>query len=307
MPDHLTIGTRGSALALWQSNAVADMLRSAHPGLEVSLEIIETKGDKVLDVALSRIGDKGLFTKELENALLERQIDLAVHSLKDMQTRLPEGLTLGAITERAAPEDALVAPPESSVETLPEGGTVATGSLRRRSQLLSLRPDLRIVEVRGNVQTRLRKYRENGWDGMILARAGLERLGLEEEIAQVIPTDLMIPAVGQGALGVEIREGDDPIAALLSPIDHSPTRRVAEAERAFLRHLEGGCQTPIAAHGTILEESVQLTGLLASLDGREIVRGTLCGEDSEEVGTELARQLLRQGGEKIMNDLSTER
>lgn len=304
MSDRLIIGTRGSALALWQSNRVADLLRLRHPGLEVSLEIIETKGDKVLDVALSKIGDKGLFTKELENALLEGRIDLAVHSLKDMQTTLPEGLTLGAVTERADPEDALVAPDGTTIDSLPEGGTVGTGSLRRRAQLLALRPDLKIAEVRGNVQTRLRRYRENGWDGMILARAGLERLDLGGEIAWVIPADVMVPAVGQGALGVEIRADDERTASLVAAVEHGPTRIVAEAERAFLRHLEGGCQAPIAAHGTIEGDRLRLTGLVASLDGKEVIRKTVVGSQKRETGTELAEELLAEGAGKILEEIS---
>ena len=304
MSDRLIIGTRGSALALWQSNRVADLLRLRHPGLEVSLEIIETKGDKVLDVALSKIGDKGLFTKELENALLEGRIDLAVHSLKDMQTTLPEGLTLGAVTERADPEDALVAPDGTTIDSLPEGGTVGTGSLRRRAQLLALRPDLKIAEGRGNVQTRLRRYRENGWDGMILARAGLERLDLGGEIAWVIPADVMVPAVGQGALGVEIRADDERTASLVAAVEHGPTRIVAEAERAFLRHLEGGCQAPIAAHGTIEGDRLRLTGLVASLDGKEVIRKTVVGSQKRETGTELAEELLAEGAGKILEEIS---
>ncbi|MEZ4784180.1 MAG: hydroxymethylbilane synthase [Candidatus Kapaibacterium sp.] len=298
------MGTRGSALALWQSNAIADMLRAAHPHLHVSLEIIETKGDKVLDLALSKIGDKGLFTKELENALLERRVDIAVHSLKDMQTELPEGLTLGAVTERASPEDALIAQPGTTLHTIPEGGIVATGSLRRRAQLLSLRPDLQIVDVRGNVGTRLQKYRDGGWDGMILARAGLERLGLENEIAQIIPADLMVPAVGQGALGIEIPVDDPNVASIVAAIEHRPTRQVTDEERAFLRRLEGGCQAPIAAHGWIVGEELRLTGLVASLDGREIVRKNRTGNLDKEIGRELAEDVLREGGEIILEGIS---
>ena len=306
MLNHLTIGTRGSDLALWQSNTIATMLRESHPHVEVSLEIIETKGDKVLDIALSKIGDKGLFTKELERALLEKQVDLAVHSLKDMQTLLPDGLTLGAITERANPEDALVAVHGMTVDALPEGGTVATGSLRRRAQLLAMRPDVRVVDLRGNVPTRLRRYHENNWDGIILARAGLERLGLADAIAQVLPTDVMIPAVGQGALGIEIREGDTEVASLLTAINHPITRVAAEAERGFLRRLEGGCQAPIAAYATVNEGSLTLTGMIASLDGKNVVHGSAVGTDSSEVGIRLAEELLRTGGKDILESISTD-
>ena len=306
MLNHLTIGTRGSDLALWQSNNVATMLRESHPHLEVSLEVIETKGDKVLDVALSKIGDKGLFTKELERGLLEERVDLAVHSLKDMQTHLPEGLTLGAITERAAPEDVLVARSDMTIDNLPEGGTVATGSLRRRAQLLAFRPDLKVVDLRGNVPTRLQRYQENDWDGIILARAGLERLGLADAIAQVIPTDVMIPAVGQGALGIEIRDGDTKVASLLAPINHPVTRVAIEAERAFLRRLEGGCQAPIGAYATVHQDSVKLTGLIASLDGKEVVHDTVVGKPDDEIGIKLAEELLAKGGKDILEQIEVD-
>lgn len=306
--NRVVIGTRASDLALWQSNRVAAMLRQANPGLAVELELIETKGDRVLDVALSRIGDKGLFTKELENALLENRVDLAVHSLKDMQTRLPEGLQLGGVTERAAPEDALVAPPGTTLENLPHGAVVATGSLRRRAQLLRIRPDLQVAEVRGNVPTRLRRYRENGWDGMILARAGLERLELADEIAQVIDPDVMIPAVGQGALGIEIREGDAETLALVQGLEHPDTRRAADAERAFLRCLEGGCQAPIGAFAVIDGETLRLVGLVASLDGRRTIREETEGkkEEAEALGVALAERVLAAGGEEIMAEIERE-
>ncbi len=307
LPSRLVIGTRGSDLALWQSNTVGAMLRQSHPGLDISIEIIETKGDKVLDVALEKIGDKGLFTKELENALLKGRIDIAVHSLKDMQTVLPEGLTLGAITQRAAPEDALVASFGMTIADLPEGGILATGSLRRRAQLLALRPDLRIVDLRGNVPTRLQRYRDSNWDGIILARAGLERLGLAHTIAQVIPTDIMIPAVGQGALGVEIREGDEKVASILSPIDQPLTRMAVGAERAFLRRLEGGCQAPIAAHAKVSRDNISLTGLIASLDGKEIVHDTVFGTSGSEIGVRLAEELLEKGGRHILESIATGR
>lgn len=289
----VVIGSRGSVLALWQSNAVADMLRAQHPGLEVEITIVETKGDKILDVALSKIGDKGLFTKELENALFRREIDMAVHSLKDMQTELPEGLLLGAITERTNPEDALVAQQGMTLAAIPQGGTVATGSLRRRALLLSLRPDLNVVDLRGNVQTRLRKYRENNWDGIILARAGLERLGLAHEIAEVISPDVMVPAVGQGALGIEIRSDDSATAALVGAVEHVPTRYRSEAERAFLRTLEGGCQAPIGAFATVHGEQLHLTGVFASLDGTHVVRDTMEGSvhEASAIGEMLARKV----------------
>lgn len=318
----IIIGTRGSDLALWQSEQVAGMLRAAHPDLEVELRVIETKGDRVLDVALSRIGDKGLFTKELENALLSGEADIAVHSLKDLQTEIPEGLSLACITERAEPEDALVAPAGTTIASLPEGGTVATGSLRRRAQLLALRPDLQIVDVRGNVGTRLGKYRENGWDGMILARAGLVRLGLEDEIAEVIDPETMVPAVGQGALGIEIREGDQGVSHLLRAIEHRPTHITSEAERAFLRHLEGGCQAPIGAYATLraaegdedregypVRYSIELHGLIASLDGTTIFRDSISRlisdnpDEADSIGIELADRMLAEGGRGVLREI----
>lgn len=296
--DRVVIGTRGSDLAMWQSNAVAGMLRDRYPGLEVEITIIETKGDRILDVALDKIGDKGLFTKELELALLGGEIDLAVHSLKDLQTELPEGLMLGAVTERTNPEDALVAEPGMTLEGLPEDGTVGTGSLRRRALLLSIRPDLNIVDLRGNVPTRLKKYHDNDWDGVILARAGLERLGLDHEIAQIIPPDVMVPAVGQGALGVEIRKENFRVAELLRNIEHAPTRYRAEAERAFLRTLEGGCQAPIGAYATVNGDRLHLTGIYATLDGVRVYREEMEGnvEQAAEMGRILAERVLERSG-----------
>jgi len=293
----LTIATRSSALALWQAEHVAALLRSAHPGLEVVLETFTTVGDRTLDTSLDKIGDRGLFTKELEGALLDGRADVAVHSLKDMQTVLPEGLVVAAVTERHAAEDALVAPQGTTLASLPEGATVATGSVRRRAQLLALRPDLEIVDLRGNIQTRLRRVHENGWSGAILARAGLERLGLEEAIAQIIPTDLMLPAVGQGALAIEARAGDRGVLDLLAPLQHGATRAAVDAERAFLRQLEGGCHTPIAAHATVAGSALHLVGLLAAHDGSTVARSAIDGrvEDAERLGVELAERV-RQGG-----------
>lgn len=317
MKDRIVIGTRGSALALWQAEKVAGLLKEAHPGLLVELEVIQTKGDKVLDLALSKIGDKGLFTKELENALFDRRADLAVHSLKDMQTLLPGGLALACITERAEPEDALVARTGMRLETLPEGARVATGSLRRRAQLLAMRPDLQIEEVRGNVGTRLERYREHGWDGMILARAGLVRLGLEREIAEVIPPDVMIPAVGQGALGIETRADDLETIELLGAIAHRPTRITSELERAFLRRLEGGCQAPIGAYATTTTREddrvdITLTGFVSSLDGtnamRDQVTATIDVNHPEpgHHGLELAEKMLTKGAAEILAALDRE-
>ena len=301
----LVIGTRGSALALWQTNHVAAMLRERHPGISIRIETIQTKGDKILDVALSRIGDRALFTKEIEQALIDGAIDLAVHSLKDLPTTLPDGLSLAAITERHDPYDALVAEPGMTIETLPAGATVATSSLRRRAQLLALRSDLNIVDVRGNVQTRLARRRENGWEGMILAFAGLDRLGLDHEISQIIPTSLMLPAVGQGALAVETRADDEELRTLLVAIDHAPTRFCVTAERALLRSLEGGCQVPIGAYATVEQTTLSLDAVVATLDGSTLLRRSIAGaqEESERLGRQLADDLLAAGAAEILEQV----
>lgn len=298
----LVIGSRGSALALWQTHRVEAMLRQLYPSVAIRVEVIQTKGDKILDVALSRIGDRALFTKELEQALLDGTIDLAVHSLKDMPTQLPDGLMLGAISERHGPQDALVAAAGLTLETLPHGATVATSSLRRRAQLLAMRPDLTIVDVRGNVQTRLQRRRENGWEGMILAFAGLDRLGLADEIAQIIPTSVMLPAVGQGALAIETREGDDELIEMLAPIDHADTRDCTTAERALLRSLEGGCQVPIAAHATLDGGTLSIDALVAALDGSTVIRRSIAGDRSqpETLGQRLAADLLADGAADVL-------
>lgn len=292
----VVIATRGSALALWQANAVADMLR-AQGAADVRLEVLSTVGDRVLDTALGAIGDKGIFTKELEQALLDGRAHIAVHSLKDMQTRLPEGLTLGAIGRRHAAEDALVAPAGTTLASLPHGAVVATGSVRRSAQLLAMRPDLTIVDVRGNVGTRLAKLRDNGWHGMILARAGLERLGLGDAIAEVIPVTTMIPAVGQGALGIECRADDAATLALLATIDHAPTRIATAAERAALLELDGGCNAPIGAYAIVDEanERIDIIGFIADTDGRGVMRANVSGtvDDPVALGRRLAAALVK--------------
>jgi hydroxymethylbilane synthase len=298
----LVIGTRGSALALWQAHAIEAMVREHAPDVPVRLEIIHTTGDRILDSPLNMIGDKGLFTKELESALYDRRINIAVHSLKDIPTQLPEGLIIGAITRRHHPEDVLVAAPGTTIDNLPSGATVATGSLRRRAQLLYLRPDLHVVDVRGNVPTRLEKYQQHGWAGMILAFAGLDRLGLASVIAQVIPSGLFVPAVGQGAIAIEARADDDATLELLAGIEHTETRLCITAERALLRRLEGGCQVPIGAHATIDGGTINLTGIIASIDGGQLVRDVAQGPvgDGEQLGTELAERLLDAGGREIL-------
>lgn len=307
--DEIVIATRGSALALWQAHAVEAMLREHHPGIEVRLDVMTTTGDRNLASPLSQIGDKGLFTKELENALLDGRAHIAVHSLKDMQTRLPDGLMLGAVTARHGAEDALVAPPGTTLAGLPHGATVATGSLRRTAQLLQLRPDLNVVDIRGNVGTRIEKYRASGWEGMILARAGLERLGMGEEIAQIIPASVMVPAVGQGALGIECRSDDDATLAVIAALEHPSTHICVEAERALLATLEGGCQVPIGAHATLDGYTLTLDGVIASLDGRSLVRDAVTGPagDARSLGVDLAERLREMGGGEILREMREER
>jgi hydroxymethylbilane synthase len=300
------IGTRGSELALWQANFVKARLESFHPGEIFGIEVINTTGDKVSDVALSKIGDKGLFTREIGDRLLDRTIDLAVHSLKDLQTSQPDGISIGAVCERAVANDVLISRTAQGFRDLPEGALIATGSLRRRSQLLATRPDLQIVDVRGNVPTRLRKFDESDWDGMILAHAGLERLGLRERIAESISAEVMIPAVGQGAVAVEIRDAPDEIAAMIAKLDHQETRICITAERAFLRRLEGGCQVPIGGHATLTKASeLLLNGYVGSLDGTIAYRKTIKGptEAADELGGRLADELLTLGAGELL-DLS---
>jgi hydroxymethylbilane synthase len=300
----IVIATRGSALALWQAHAVEAMLRERFAEIVVRLEVMTTTGDRNLASPLNQIGDKGLFTKELENALLDGRAHIAVHSLKDMQTTLPDGLLLGAVAERHRAEDALVAPKGATLANLRDGAVVATGSLRRTAQLRALRPDVTVVDLRGNVGTRVEKYHANRWDGMILARAGLERLGLADEIAEIIPTSTMVPAVGQGALGIECRADDDATLELLAALEHTPTRLCVEAERALLRRLEGGCQVPIGAHAMLDGDTITLDGVIASLDGRSLVRDTASGRavDAASIGDALAVRLLAMGGGELLRE-----
>ena len=270
--NSVVVGTRGSRLALWQADFVAERLAALRPGLEIRRTIIKTIGDKILDTPLSKIGDKGLFTKELEAALLDGRIDIAVHSLKDLPTRLPAGLAIGAILEREDPRDALISLSRTTLKDLPPGARVGTSSLRRRSQILALRSDLEIVDLRGNVPTRIERVEKGEMDAVVLAKAGVVRLGLGSKIVEVIDPDVVLSAVGQGAIAIEIRGNDPRISEILAPLDHFPTRLAVIAERALLRRLEGGCQIPIGALGTLDREILTLRGLVADLEGRCIVR-----------------------------------
>jgi len=309
------IGSRGSELALWQARWVQRALMRYHPRLEVIIEIIKTKGDKILDSPLSQIGDKGLFTKEIESALLAGEIDLAVHSLKDLPTGLPEGLTIGAICEREDVRDVFIhhpRNPEKALKDQMQGARIATGSLRRKCQLLHFRPDFEIIDIRGNLNTRMRKLEESDWSGMILARAGVVRLGWEERIGETISVDVVLPAVGQGALGVEVRVEDKRVRGFLRELDHMPTRQAATAERALLRRLEGGCQVPIGTFARIEPdgnggEQLFLKAIVGSLDGRRVVRGKVHGSpgEAETLGRRLAETLLLGGADRILREIRT--
>ncbi len=299
----IRIGTRQSKLALWQTEHVKAELKKYRPDLEIEVVHINTKGDKILDVALSKIGDKGLFTKELENALLNNEVDLAVHSLKDLETNMPAGLALAAVSKRHEVNDVIIAREKGvTIDTIKVGGTVGTGSLRRRSQLLNLRPDLNVAELRGNVPTRIQKYLDSDWDAIILARAGVERLGLEEHISSVIPVDMMLPAVGQGALGIQIREGDTSTHEIVQCLHDQLIFAAVSAERAFLRELQGGCQVPIAAHAVTKPNGLFLKAYIGTIDGTEAMRGYVRGSkyEAEELGIGLARDMFNDGGKEII-------
>jgi hydroxymethylbilane synthase len=304
MTRSVVIGSRGSDLALWQANYIRDKLLGFFPGTAFEIRVIRTTGDQLQDVALSKIGDKGLFTRQIESELINGNIDLAVHSLKDLQTVQPEGLNIGAVCERERPNDVLISRRYSSIAELPIGSSIATGSLRRRSQLLHLRPDLSIVDIRGNVPTRLEKYLDSDLDGMILAYAGLHRLKLEGDLSHLIPIDTMLPAVGQGAVAVEVRADDHEILGMTSKLDDAATRTCVIAERAFLRRLEGGCQVPIGALATLNEDSITLEGMVSSFDGtvmyREICYGSI--DIADEIGTTLAEKLIGLGADKLLEN-----
>ena len=277
MPGGLTIGTRGSKLALWQANWVKDALTARDDGLKVDIAIIKTKGDKILDVPLAKVGGKGLFVKEIEEALFDQTVDLAVHSMKDMPAELPAGLCIGAIPKREAPHDVLISRQEKSLADLKKGAAVGTSSLRRAAQLLNVRPDLMITPLRGNLDTRLRKLDAGEMDAIVLAAAGVKRLGLAHRISENLRDEVMLPAAGQGALCIEIRENDAQTAAVVDTLDHGETRRTVLGERAFLHRMGGSCQVPIAAHGHITDEQYCLAGLVAEIDGSHIIRETSKG------------------------------
>jgi len=297
-PKHatLTVGTRGSALARWQTDWVIARLTAAWPGLTCTINLFQTSGDRILDKPLPEIGGKGLFTEELENALRSGEIDLAVHSLKDLPIENAPGLTLGAISERADAHDVLISRQYYTLRNLPQGARVGTSSLRRSAQLLAARPELHLLPLRGNVDTRIRKAMQGEYDAVVLAAAGVLRLEFGSHIAEYLSFDVMLPAPGQGALAVQCRTDDKATRALLQPIDHAPTRSAVSAERAFLTGLGGGCSAPVAAYA----QANHLVGLVASQDGKRVIRVSGEGDDPVVLGTELAQQALAQGAQELL-------
>jgi hydroxymethylbilane synthase len=300
----IRIGTRKSKLALWQANYIAERIRK-ELGYEVELIKIVTKGDKILDVPLAKVGGKGLFVKEIEEAMLRNEIDIAVHSLKDVPTYFPEGLDLVAITEREDPRDAFLSVEYNSIYEMKKGEILGTSSLRRKSQVIQLKPELDIKDLRGNVDTRIRKMEEGQYKGIILAYAGLKRLGLENKVKQIFSPEEMIPAVAQGFLGIEGRKNDDKIKEVIKVLNHKESELRAKAERAFLKTLEGGCQVPIAAYAEINGESLSIVGYISDLEGKRVFKGKISGrkEDAEEIGTKLAERLLNEGGKQVLEEI----
>jgi hydroxymethylbilane synthase len=301
----IKIGTRGSLLATTQSTWVKNQIEAQHPGVSVELVIIVTKGDKILDVPLAMVGGKGLFVKEIEEALLRKDVDLAVHSMKDVPSELPEELHLGITPLRENPHDAFISARYKTLADLPQGATVGTSSLRRRAQLAALRPDLKIVDLRGNLDTRLRKLDEGQFQAIILAAAGLNRLGMSSRATGYFTAKEMLPAVGQGALGIELRKDDAELLAGLAFLNDAGTTVAVAAERAFLYRLEGGCQVPIGAFAEVHNGQVELTGLVASIDGKEVLKDSIAGpsEEAQELGTRLANKLLEKGGRDILAEV----
>jgi hydroxymethylbilane synthase len=305
MPSELKIGTRGSQLALFQANWVEDQLSKAHPDLNVTLIKIKTTGDKIQDVPLAKIGGKGLFVKEIEESLLQKRIDLAVHSIKDVPTEFPEGLHLSVITKREDPRDVLISRDGRTLKNLPPGAKIGTSSLRRQAQLLHFREDLELIPLRGNLDTRLKKLRTMNLDAIVLALAGVRRLGLEGRVTEIIPTDISLPAIGQGALGIETRMDDREVEGKIRFLNDRDASVAVTAERAFLKKLEGGCQVPIAAYAQSIGTAVQVEGLVGSIDGKRLVRHRVEGpfEKAESLGIELAEILLEKGAKEILDEI----
>lgn len=301
--DVLRIATRGSRLALWQAEHVRDRLLALHPGLVVELVAMKTTGDRILDAPLAKIGGKGLFVKELEQAMLAGGADLAVHSMKDVPVDLPDGLHIACVLSREDPRDSLLARDGGVLASLPHGAIVGTSSLRRRSQLCALRPDLELRDLRGNVNTRLAKLRSGEFDAIVLALAGLKRLGLDGGVTEKFAPEHMLPAIGQGIIGIECRRGDARVESLIAPLHDADARDAIAAERALNAALQGGCQVPIAGHAVIVGEQLTIAGLVASLDGRELIRAEASGArgDAAALGIRVARLLLERGARRILD------
>lgn len=300
------MGSRGSKLALWQAEYVKQFLALAVPDLKVEIQVIKTTGDKILDVALSKIGDKGLFTKEIEQELLDGTIDIAVHSMKDLPSQIEPGLWVGAVLPRENPQDILISKFDQRLMDLPGGAIIGTSSLRRKAQIRHVRPDIEIVELRGNIETRIRKMQEEELDGIVLAYAGVKRLGFESLISECLSYDLLMPAVGQGAIAVETRTGDSEVLEIMEKINHEPTRVQVEAERSFLARLEGGCQVPVAAIADFKGQELRIQGLVASLDGEKIISLEMVGSPSQaaELGRNLGQSLLDAGAGLILDGIN---
>ena len=303
MYDTMIAGSRDSKLAMWQTRWVEEQLKKSIPAITVHIKSVKARGDKILDVPLAKIGDKGLFTRELDNALLAGEIDFAVHSLKDLPTEMPAGLTIAAVTKRWDCRDALISRQGLRLNDLPAGAVVATGSLRRQSQLLAWRPDLKVCDIRGNIQTRLRKFDESDWQAMILAVAGLERMGLGERITQKLDFDIMLPGVGQGSLAVVCRADDKRLIDRLAVVEDRESRLMARAERSFLNALEGGCQVPIGAKADVNGRELRLRGFVGSVDGQTTLRVEIGGaaDEARELGRNLAREALNKGAGDILD------
>ena len=303
----IKIGSRGSPLALWQANWIKDQLESRNPDIPVEIVIIKTSGDKIQDVPLAKIGGKGLFVKELEEALLRKDVDFAVHSMKDMPIKFPFALCIASVTKRENPFDALISRNNIKLNDLPKGAKIGTGSLRRASQLLHYRPDLNLIPLRGNVETRIKKLETEGLDAIILATAGLIRLGWGDKISEIISPEILLPAMGQGAVGIEARKHDVDNQILLADMDDENTHLALDAERAVVTQLEGGCNVPIGAFATIEGNEMTLRGLVASLDGKTLYKKELNGDKVNAValGNEMGNALLDMGGDKIMHEINS--
>jgi len=303
----VTIGSRGSPLALWQANWVKDLLSNHHSDLDVDIKIIKTSGDKIQNVPLSKIGGKGLFVKEIEEGLLRREIDYAVHSMKDMPISFPMNLCIACVTKRENPFDALISRNNTKLNNLPRGAKIGTGSLRRMSQLMHYRPDFNLIPLRGNLDTRLKKIESEGLDAIILAAAGLIRLGWDDRITEIISPEILLPAMGQGVVGVETRKNDVDNQILLADMDHEETHYTLDAERALVSQLEGGCNVPIGSFATLKDDQITLTGVVASLDGKIIYKKELTDLKTNAIalGRKIGNELIEMGADQIIKEIQS--